>query len=132
MFAMNILAQADSGALGSIFGAVIGLVGLAVAILMIASAWKIFEKAGHPGWASIVPIYNLYIMLQIIERPTWWLILLFIPMVNAIVILIIYIELAQAFGKDLLYGLGMVFLSVIFFPMLGFGDSRYQGASPLF
>src|SRR5690554_240004 len=133
MFALNVLAQSNSGGVGDFIGVLIaGVVMLAFTVLLIASMWKIFTKAGQPGWAAIIPIYNIYILLQIIERPVWWLFLFFVPLVNTILVFIIYIELAQAFGKDILYGLGLIFLSFIFLPMLGFGNSRYQGAQPLF
>ncbi|TDP75944.1 DUF5684 domain-containing protein [Bradymonas sediminis] len=133
MFALNVLAQSDSGGMiGMIVGLVFSLFALLLVVVMIAGLWKIFEKAGHPGWAAIVPIYNVFIMLQIVGRPTWWLVLFFIPMINGLIGIVLNIELAKAFGKDLVYGLGMVFLPFIFAPMLGFGDAQYQGPDPLF
>ena len=66
----------------------------AVIILVIASIWKIFTKAGKPGWASIVPIYNTIVLLEIVGKPTWWIILLLIPFVNIIVLLIVINELS--------------------------------------
>ncbi|AWV91423.1 signal peptidase I [Bradymonas sediminis] len=118
--------------IGMIVGLVFSLFALLLVVVMIAGLWKIFEKAGHPGWAAIVPIYNVFIMLQIVGRPTWWLVLFFIPMINGLIGIVLNIELAKAFGKDLVYGLGMVFLPFIFAPMLGFGDAQYQGPDPLF
>ena len=95
--------------------------------LMIASMWKIFAKAGQPGWASIVPIYNAIVMLKIAGKPAWWVILMLIPFVNFIVAIIATIGLARAFGKGTGFALGMVFLGFIFMPILAFGDSEYQG-----
>jgi hypothetical protein len=90
--------------------------------------WKIFEKAGRPGWAGIVPIYNIIIMLEIIGKPLWWLVLLIIPFVNFVVIIIMMIELAKAFGKTTGFGVGLALLGFIFIPILAFGDAQYVGA----
>lgn len=100
---------------------------LVVIVLMIAALWRIFTKAGKPGWAAIIPLYNYYVWLQIIGRPGWWLILLFIPFVNLVVLIMMYLELAQVFGKDTLFGCLMIILPIIFIPVLAFGDARYQG-----
>ena len=108
-------------------GIIGGLFYLAIIIFYIASVWKIFEKAGKPGWAAIVPIYNLIVLLEIVNKPLWWIILLFIPFVNFIIIFVIYIELAQLFGKSTLFGVGLVLLSFIFIPVLGFGDAQFKG-----
>lgn len=133
MLGLNVLAQSNSGgALGAILLLMIIVIVLAWALLLLVSLGKLFTKAGHPGWAAFVPIYNMIILLQIIERPGWWLILFFVPMVNFVVMFIVGIELAQAFGKDILYGLGLFVLTPIFTSMLAFGDSRYQGPQPLF
>ena len=100
---------------------------LAFMILMIAACWKIFTKAGQPGWASIIPIYNWYIICKIVGRPGWWVILLLIPLVNFIIGIILCIDLAKSFGKGVGFGIGLVLLGVIFFPILGFGSAQYQG-----
>lgn len=108
------------------------IVWLAIAVLMIAAMWKVFTKAGQPGWASIIPIYNLYVMCKIAGRPGWWVILMLIPLVNFIILIIVFIDIAKAFGKGVGFGLGLVFLGIIFFPILGFGSAQYQstGAPP--
>ena len=100
---------------------------LAFTILMIAACWKVFTKAGQPGWASIIPIYNWYVLCKIVGRPGWWVILLLIPFVNFIVGIVLCIDLAKSFGKGVGFGIGLVLLSVIFFPILGFGSAQYQG-----
>jgi hypothetical protein len=102
---------------------------LLIVILMIASMWKVYEKAGKPGWAAIVPIYNIIVLLEIVKKPVWWIVLLIIPIVNIIVALIIYMQLAKSFGKSSGFGLGLVFLGFIFFPILAFGDAQYESAS---
>ncbi len=104
------------------------LIWLAVVVLMIVSLWKVFNKAGKPGWAAIIPIYNLLVLLEIVRKPVWWIILFFIPIANLVVSILVYIELAKAFGQSAGFGLGLVFLPFIFFPILGFGSARYVGA----
>jgi hypothetical protein len=100
---------------------------VAFMILMIAACWKIFSKAGQPGWASIIPIYNWYILCKIVGRPGWWVILLLIPFVNFIIGIILCIDLAKSFGKGVGFGIGLILLGLIFFPILGFGSAQYQG-----
>src|SRR5437016_8266038 len=98
-------------------------------ILIIAAWWKIFSKAGQPGWASIIPIYNLYIWCKIVGRPGWWILLMLIPFVNIIVGIILCIDMAKSFGKGAGFGIGLALLGVIFIPILGFGSAQYQGPS---
>ena len=104
-----------------------GIVGLLVAVLLIASMWKVFAKAGKPGWAAIVPIYNLITLLEIAGKPLWFIVLFFIPGVNFIALLLVAIGVANAFGKGTGFGLGLAFLGPIFYPLLAFGDATYQG-----
>ena len=101
--------------------------GLLVALLLIVAMWKVFTKAGQPGWASIIPIYNLYIWCKIVGRPGWWIILLLIPFVNIIVGIILCIDMAKSFGKGVGFGIGLALLGIIFWPILGFGSAQYQG-----
>jgi hypothetical protein len=100
---------------------------LACAAFMIAAWWKVFTKAGQPGWAAIVPIYNMVILLKIVGRPLWWIILMFIPLVNIVIGIIVHLELAKSFGKGTGFGIGLLLLGPIFFPILGFGSARYLG-----
>jgi len=101
------------------------LIWLAVVILMVVSAWVIFTKAGQPGWACLIPFYNLYILLKISGKPGWWLILFFIPIVNIIIAIITYLALAANFGKGAGFAIGILFLPFVFMPMLAFGDAKY-------
>ncbi len=103
------------------------LLGLVFGILLIAAMWRIFTKAGRPGWVALIPIYNTIVLLEIVGRPWWWLLLMLIPFVNFVVAFIIYNDLAKSFGKGIGFMLGLVFLSFIFFPILGFGNARYLG-----
>ena len=95
-------------------------------VFFIIVMWKIFMKAGKPGWGCIVPIYNIILQLEIAGRPLWWIFLMFIPLVNTVVAIIILFDIAKAFGKGTGFGLGMLFLPFIFFPILAFDSSEYQ------
>lgn len=112
-----------SGALPGWFWPVYGV----VFILMIAAMWRIFSKAGKPGWAAIIPIYNVIVLLEVVGRPIWWIILMFIPLVNIVVGIIVIFDLAKSFGKGVGFGFGLLFLSIIFYPILGFGSAQYVG-----
>lgn len=118
-----------SSALG-IFSVVFTFAALAVVLLLIVSMWKVFTKAGQPGWASLIPFYNTFVMLEITGKPAWWLILLFIPFVNVIVSIVLCFALATAFNKSALFGLGLLLLGFIFFPLLAFGDAEHRDMSP--
>lgn len=109
------------------FGAGMTILLIIIGVLMIVSMWKIFTKAGKPGWASIIPIYNFVVMLQIAQKPEWWIILMFIPFVNIIIAIIIAVAIAEKFGKTSGFAIGMILLPVVFYPILAFGDARYQG-----
>ena len=111
----------------AMFTATFVVVILTLVVLAIAGWWKVFTKAGQPGWAVIIPIYNFIVLLNIVGRPAWWVVLMFVPLVNIVISIIVHLELAKSFGKGTGFGLGLVFLGVIFFPILGFGDARYQG-----
>jgi hypothetical protein len=95
-------------------------------IISIAGLWKTFAKAGEPGWAAIIPFYNLYVMTKIAGKPGWWVLLCLIPLVNFVIFIIISIGIAKNFGKGAGFGLGLFFLGPIFYGILGFGDAQYQ------
>jgi hypothetical protein len=97
---------------------VIMIVELAFVVLYVAGLWKTFAKAGEPGWAAIVPIYNTITILKLGGKPWWWM---FIPIGNFIMLIIAQIEIAKRFGKGTGFGLGLAFFPYIFYPMLGFG-----------
>lgn len=129
-------------------GAGILVVFLAIAILMIVSLWKIFSKAGQPGWAILIPIYNMYIFTQVIKRPKWWLLVYVgiyvlisilgqsvptLALVGALAIIVVqimdYHRLSVVFGQSVGFTIGLLLLGVIFFPLLAFGNYNYQGSS---
>jgi hypothetical protein len=125
-----LLLQGDSnaavaGGLLAIGGAMM-LVMLAVMVVFIVGIWKVFVKAGQPGWAVLIPIYNVYILLKIAGRPGWWLVLFLIPLVNIVIMLIVAIDIAKAFGQSAVFGVVLLFLlSGIGYLVLGFGNYRY-------
>ncbi|MEM8533636.1 MAG: DUF5684 domain-containing protein [Chloroflexota bacterium] len=122
MSMMLALLQGEEGA--SIISLLLTLV---VGVVLLVGMWKIFTKAGQPGWAAIVPIYNVYVMLQMIGRPWWWLLLMFVPIANIVVLVILWFDLARAFGKGIGFALGLYFLNPIFVLILGFGNAEYVG-----
>lgn len=106
-----------------------GLFGFLFTVLLVASVWKVFVKAGKPGWAALIPIYNVIVLLEIAGKPLWFIVLFFIPVLNFIALVLVAIGLANAFGKGTGFGLGLAFLAPIFYPLLGFGDATYQGSA---
>jgi len=91
----------------------------------LATVWRIFEKAGEPGWAVLIPIYNVALMIRLAGKPWWWLLLLPIPLVNYAVVILVSISIARNFGRGRWFGLGLGFLSLVFYPILAFGDAEY-------
>ena len=102
---------------------------LVIAVLVLAGLWTTFQKANRPGWAAIIPIYNIYTIVKIAGRDGWWVILYFIPFVNIIVHLIVSVDVAKAFGKSDVFGIvGLWLFSFVGYPMLGFGDATYKAS----
>ena len=116
---------------GALIGCFLVLVYLAVIAVVIIGMWKVFVKAGKPGWAAIVPIYNIIVLLEIVGKPLWWILLMFIPFVNIVIAIIVLLELAKAFGKGVGFAVGLLLLPVVFYPILGFGDAKYLGRPAL-
>jgi hypothetical protein len=116
----------SSAAVGAISG--IGLIiYLAILVAVFAGLWKVFEKAGKPGWAAIIPIYNFIVLLEIIGKPVWWIVLLLIPCVNIIFFVWTYNLLSKSFGQSEGFTIGIIFLPFVFIPLLGFGNYAYVG-----
>ena len=107
-------------------GGVILIIELVLVIIAIIGLWKLFTKAGKPGWASIVPVYNTIVMIDIAGKPLWWIILLFIPGVNLVVYILVLIGIAKNFGRGAGTVLGLFFLPMIFMLILGFGSAEYN------
>ncbi|UPK71315.1 DUF5684 domain-containing protein [Chitinophaga filiformis] len=102
---------------------------LAIVVLLIVSGWKVFEKAGKPGWASIIPIYSLIVMLEIVGKPWWYIFMFLIPIYGWFILPIMLThDLSKSFGKDVGFTIGLLFLGIIFYPILAFSkDIQYIG-----
>jgi Family of unknown function (DUF5684) len=110
-------------------GYVLPLLYLAAVVAALAGMWKMFEKLGKPGWAGIVPIYNAIVLTEVIKKPTWWAVGLIVPCTAIFFWIPTALILAKAFGKDTGFAVGMILLSPVFLPILGFGDAKFQGVS---
>tara|TARA_B100000683_G_C12507280_1_gene559523 strand:+ start:4539 stop:4970 length:432 start_codon:yes stop_codon:yes gene_type:complete len=114
---------------GSIFagigiGAVVFLSILSV--VLIAARWKVFAKAGQPGWAILVPIYNIIVLFKVAKAPLWWLLMFFIPIANIIFAIKLTHQISVRFGKGGGFTAGLIFLPIVFWPILGFGSAQYE------
>jgi len=87
---------------------------VALIVFLIITGWKVLEKAGQPGWAILVPIYNIYIFTQVAGRPGWWLLLMLIPIVSFVILIIMEIDVAKKFGKDTGFAVGLILLGIVF------------------
>ena len=109
------------------FLALLWTLGLIIAIIIIAARWRIFTKANQPGWACIVPIYNILILLRIIGKPWWWILLFCIPIVNVVFLVLATNLLSKSFGKGEWFTVGLIFLPFVFQLILAFGEHEYIG-----
>ncbi len=109
---------------GSVLGSILYF---AVVVFFVYCLWRVFSKAGKPGWAAIIPIYNMIVELEIVGRPWYWLLLMVIPVVNIVFGILMTIRLAVVFGKGGGFALGLIFLPFIFLPILAFDSSTYLG-----
>lgn len=127
---LTMLSQAEDAV--TIVGLFIMLVCLAILIVAIVGMWKTFEKANQPGWGCIIPIYNFVLLLKIAGKPLWWLILFFIPVISLIPAILVPLAVAKNFRKGAGFGIGILFLPFIFYPILGFGDAEFDPDVPVF
>jgi len=104
------------------------LIAMVICVLMVVAMWRVFTKAGQPGWGCLIPFYNVYLMLKIAGKPGWWLVFFFIPVINLVVQIVMMIDIARNFGRGGWFAAGLIFLPIIFFPILAFGESVYIGA----
>jgi hypothetical protein len=122
----------DPNSAGAMAG-VLALIGvliipiLIVSLISIIGQWKVYSKAGKPGWACIIPIYNLIVLLEIVGKPIWWIFLFLIPCVNIIFIIWTINLLSKSFGQSEGFTIGLLLLGFIFWPILGFGNYQYLG-----
>lgn len=99
---------------------------IGIIVVLLASQWKIFSKAGKPGWACLIPIYSTIVLLEIIKKPVWWIFMFLIPLVNIYFLIVAMNELSKSFGKSTGFTVGLLLLPFIFYPILGFGSAEYQ------
>ena len=126
----NAFDNADAaGAFGMLAGIGMGFIIflLALMVFMIACQWKIYSKAGKPGWACLVPIYNIIVLLEIVGKPWWWFFFMIIPIVNIVILIIVIHRLSLSFGKDGGFTAGLILLGIVFYPILAFGSATYVG-----
>lgn len=102
------------------------LIAFLFSIFLLVCRWKIFVKAGKKGWESLIPIYNIIVFLDIVKKPTWWILLLLIPLYNIYIAIVLNIRLAKFFGKDEIFGIMLTLFNFIFEPILAFGKDKYQ------
>ena len=107
----------------------IGIVYLALIIVWVVAMWKVFVKAGKPGWAAIIPFYNVFILVKIAGRPGWWFLLFLVPFLNVIISLVIAMDLAKAFGKSAIFGIILLWLFPIGYLILAFSKAQYMGTT---
>jgi hypothetical protein len=98
-----------------------------LAIIGIVAMWKLFAKAGQPGWAAIIPIYNIIVFLKVVNSPWWWLLLMLIPIVNIVLLIIVSLDFGKSFGKGGAWSFFLlIVLSIIGYLILAFGKSEYK------
>lgn len=100
---------------------------LYVSMIRFVALWFVFQKAGEPGWAAIIPVYNILIAIKIASKPWWYILLLLIPIVNIVIGIMILHGISKNFGKGGWFTVGLIFLRVIFLAILGFGAAVYSG-----
>lgn len=122
---IDVTSSASTAALGESM-VVTYIISLVISVLAIVAMWKIFTKADKPGWASIVPVYNIIVLFQICGMNPLLILLLFIPIANVVVYIMALIKLAGKFGKGGGFAAGLIFFNFIFMLILAFGDAEYQ------
>ena len=122
----------DLTTLATLAGTYLSVILFLLAVLLIAS-WKILIKAGQPGWAALIPLYNIYVYTQVLRRPKWWILLYFfgfVPFVGSLVFLFLSIidsvRMAKVFGKTPVFGVGLLLLPFIFYLVLAFGSADHD------
>ncbi len=109
---------------GSAAGAIIGLI---FAVIAIVALWKLFVKAGEPGWAGIIPLYNTYTLTKIAGLNPWLFLLMLVPGVNFFFAIYLMIKIGEAFGKTIGWSIVfLVILSLVGWLILGFGSATYH------
>ena len=97
-----------------------------IMLFYVRVGYIIFAKAGYNGWLILIPIYSLIILFKIVNRPLWWLVFLIIPIANLAIHIIVSLDLAKSFRKDVGFGIGLAFLAPVFYPILALYDAEYS------
>lgn len=122
----SLIAQYSESESAGPAGMIVFVIYLAVVVLLIVAMWRVFEKANQPGWGVLIPIYNLILMLRVAGKPIWWLVLMIIPLVNIVPAVLVPVAIAKNFGKGAGFGVGLIFLPFVFYPILGLGKAEYN------
>jgi len=114
---------------GGIMGAGVAMiiVYLLIAVVYVVSYWKIYVKAGKPGWAAIVPFYNIIVLVEIVKKPVWWVVLFFVPCANIVALVLVSIEFVKVFGKPSWHAVLFILLGIVYAPYIAFSDAKYVG-----
>ena len=126
---------------------IILVITLAIAIVTIIGTWKVLEKGNKPGWGALIPIYNTYLLCDMVGVNPWWIVITICsPILNVIPVIgslanvtvtiyfavLLNVSLARAFKKEDGFAVGLVLLPTIFYLILGFGkDNKYYGKNPM-
>jgi|APSaa5957512622_1039677.scaffolds.fasta_scaffold06857_5 hypothetical protein len=105
------------------------LVTLIPVVFMTITMWQLFVKAGLPGWGAIIPFYNGFLFVKLAGKPGWWFLLMFVPLVNCVIALLLPFGVAKCFGKSAGFAVGLIFVGIVFFPILAFGSAEYAPPS---
>jgi hypothetical protein len=108
---------------------VVGIITLFFVGIIFASWWRIFTKAGQPGWMALIPILNILTLLKIVNKPLWWVVGFCIPGVSFVMHILLALEVAKAFGQGTGFAVGLIFLPIVFYPILAFSSATYMGAA---
>ena len=95
---------------------------LAFVLLVIISMWRVYERAGEPGWAVLIPFYNMYVLTKVAGLSGWWVVAMFIPLINIIALFVVSIGVARRFDRGAGFGVGLALLPMIFYPILAWGE----------
>jgi hypothetical protein len=120
---MTLLASSSSG---SSSGVLFGFVLLGYLLYCFPLA-LVFKKAGKQPWAAFIPIYNIFVLCELVGRPGWWVILFFIPIVGFVIAIIVLYDLARSFGYGVGFTIGLVLLEWIFLFILALNKAEYRG-----
>ena len=104
---------------------ILAFISLGLLLFTFSGIWKVFDKAGHPGIALFMPFYNLYIFASIAGVSPWTMLVFLVPGFNLLFISILHYKIAKNFGHGFFFSLGLTFLAFIFYPILGYGRSKY-------